>query len=304
MQAFFIRDISCNPDICRRWCSKCQRFQIIGHFPEYARSCQARLLKSTAQRDAQVAAEVEAQREQDRLYRSQPSADCRLAAIKANGIENEEGGIDASCSSDAGCGDAVCSDVGCSNAPCSEADCPGTDRDRTHHFDAGDASHSAGGRVAAKHSDEGKKKAKTVFPFPWESSWGNQTCIVQGKTAREQVKDHLGLQQSALFVEMLTGEADGSDAAIDHALQVLLHVLKTGEIPKGAPAALPALLHTSTCCSKCGLQIAVNGYIGMSKCMLCAAQGDGLSLMDLQHAIVSNGLRGKGALPTCTAYVL
>lgn len=129
-------------------------------------------------------------------------------------------------------------------------------------------------------------------PF-WKRQWGRQSVIVDGMTAREQLRGHLGDQGLAEWVHALTGVESDSSQAVDAAIRELLKALRgsTEVCAQGFGVSSPA----PTVCASCGMATCPVGFAGQSVCLLCYASGSrGISLMDLQHAMVAGVLSDKG----------
>lgn len=108
------------------------------------------------------------------------------------------------------------------------------------------------------------------------------------------------------FMKFVTGDRDGAcdEAAIRGALEVFVQ-RGVGGVPRGSSAVADvstAPLAPSTC-AKCGQPTAAAGFVGKSLCLLCVAGGKcGLALVDVNHALVTGHIRGKGKHSACAGF--
>lgn len=128
-----------------------------------------------------------------------------------------------------------------------------------------------------------------------QREWSNQTQIVDGWTARRQVRAFLG-RGVGKWVRQVTGKHGSTDEDIDGALTVILERLEGNVRPAvelhGFPMTSPV---SPTTCACCGHPTCATGFVGKSICLLCAASGKGgLALVDANHALVTGMIHGTG----------
>lgn len=103
----------------------------------------------------------------------------------------------------------------------------------------------------------------------------------------------------AALVQSVTGKRTDEDGAIRDALHTLVMRGKGGS-SRDAPAAahVDVVPLAPSTCAGCGLPTAAAGFVGKSLCLTCAAGGKcGLALTDVNHALVTGHIRGRGAPP-------
>ena len=129
----------------------------------------------------------------------------------------------------------------------------------------------------------------------WLPEWGDHTQVVDGQTARTQVKAYLGAGV-ADFVQKVLGRPGGSDADIDEAVQKLGERLLAGnEPPRNLSGAVGLGPVAPSTCALCGEQTTAGAFVGKSVCLPCAAAGhEGLTLLDVSHILGAGLLYGKG----------
>lgn len=170
----------------------------------------------------------------------------------------------------------------------------------------------------AEHADA-QMRADAAADAPvepvWRKEWGRQSVIVDGQDACEQLKsmlgdgvkdwvhkvraDHPDCDEEMSDVDV--SDADVSDETINATVKLLYDRISaqrhddSAVTVRGTPIPPPPV---PTTCAVCGKWTCPAGFVGKSMCMACSAGGKGgMSLVDVNHALVTGHLYGKGALP-------
>lgn len=141
---------------------------------------------------------------------------------------------------------------------------------------------------------------KLPRPPPRPVAEGQQTAIIGGMDASAQ----LGLVMGAALPAVLQEMAGSGDDTPENRLSAVHEIMRrakrasTGrrrQIATNVPKATP---RRPTHCVQCQRPTTIAGFGGRSVCMCCFATGaHGLSLVDLNYALESDAIGGKGAAP-------
>lgn len=137
----------------------------------------------------------------------------------------------------------------------------------------------------------------------WNVEWGRQSEVVDGQDAVAQLRSHLGNEVINWAADVLGRDLSAIEEE-DHFVQAAVEKLyEDGQATEqitatGIPVPGPP---APTTCAICAQYTCPAGFTGQSVCLPCAARGrgaGGLSLIDVNHALVSGLLYGKGTLPS------
>lgn len=149
--------------------------------------------------------------------------------------------------------------------------------------------------VAADADDAGEEET-------WNPEWGRQSMLVHGQDACAQLKGHLGYGVTKWAARVLGRDLSAIDEEDNFVEEAVRKLYDDDQAPRELTATgtpLPPAPASRTC-AICDQYTCPAGFVGQSVCLTCAARGrgaGGLSMIDVNHALVTGLLYGKGVWP-------
>lgn len=133
-------------------------------------------------------------------------------------------------------------------------------------------------------------------PERYDVAWGQQSEVVDGRDARVQLREALGDDGALRWAKSVIGERVCVMDPVQTALEELARQLEGRQSSLHSQAGFPMPApRAPTTCARCRRPTSPDAFVGQSTCILCMCNGGGLSIVEVNFALVTSQLTGIGS---------